>query len=168
MKADFQGVQIMVGGSIVDNFMDKLAEKISAQDIIRGNLQAEAAESQRIRQEAEQYKLQLEELKENNKKQMDKIGDMLQDSKALSEKLDENSTKVHDVGVQIYRNVQAEIQKNAEETSARIEELGKRIDSLEASLSNKKSGGVTAVAVLTLIAALAGIAVTILIHFGIF
>lgn len=168
MKADFQGVQIMVGGSIVDNFMDKLAEKISAQDIIRGNLQAEAAESQRIKQEAEQYKLQLEELKENNKKQMDKIGDMLQDSKALSEKLDENSTKVHDVGVQIYRNVQAEIQKNAEETSARIEELGKRIDSLEASLSNKKSGGVTAVAVLTLIAALAGIAVTILIHFGIF
>ena len=47
------------GGRIVENFMDKLAEKIGTRDIIKANAQAEAMEAERTRQEAEQYRQQL-------------------------------------------------------------------------------------------------------------
>ena len=49
----------------MDSIMDKIAEKISAQDLIRANSQAETAEAARIKQEAEQYRRQLEEIRSN-------------------------------------------------------------------------------------------------------
>ena len=49
----------------MENIMNKIVEKISAQDIIKANSQAEAKEAERIKLEAEQYKLQLKELKES-------------------------------------------------------------------------------------------------------
>ena len=39
----------------MENFMDKLEKKFSAQDIIKANSQAEMAEAQRIKKEAEHY-----------------------------------------------------------------------------------------------------------------
>ncbi len=92
--------------------MDKLAEKLSGQDIIKANARAEAAEAERTRQEAEQYKAQLEELKENAREQRQAIDDTRKSLESLTERMNTTDNNVHDVGVQVYRNVQAVIEKS--------------------------------------------------------
>ena len=94
----------MLGGKIVDNFMDKLAEKIGAQEIIRANAQAEAMEAERTKQEAEQFKLQLEELRQNEKEHKAAIEDArasIQETgktiAALSDRLEQNETQVSQI-----------------------------------------------------------------------
>ena len=120
----------MLGGKIVENFMDKLAEKIGAQDIIRANAQAEAMEAERTRQEAEQFKLQLEELRANEKEHRAAIEDArnsIQETgktvAALTERLEQSETQVHDVGVQVYRNVQAVVEKGQEKSLDEFKEV---------------------------------------------
>ena len=95
----------------MDNFFDNLSDKVSAQEIIKANARAEAAEAERTRQEAEQYKAQLQELKENARQQKEAIDETRQSLASLSERMDGNETRIHDVGVQIYRNVQAVVEK---------------------------------------------------------
>ena len=58
---------------MVENIMDKLAEKIGGQDIIKANARAEAMEAERTKQEAEQYRQQLEELRQNEREHHDGI-----------------------------------------------------------------------------------------------
>lgn len=120
----------------MENILDNLAEKINAQDIIRANQQAEAAEADRTRQEAEQYRAQLEQLRENAKENRQAIDDTRKSLAELSERMDSNDTKIHDVGVQVYRNVQAVVEKGhaqeleefkkiEEKVSAGFEELSR-------------------------------------------
>ncbi len=147
----------MLGGKDVEKILDNYAEKISAADIIRANQQAEAAEVERTRQEAEHYKAQLEELRENARqtkevldgtreaidgtrqtiddamKAIDENGKALT---GLSEKMDSSGTRIHDVGVQVYRNVQAVVEKsqaaNADEFKALKEQLTEAFDGMPA------------------------------------
>jgi archaellum component FlaC len=119
----------MAGGKFVENFMDRLAGKvIGSQDIIRANAQAEAMEAERTRQEAEQYRAQLEELRAGEaerRKALDNVNEALA---VLSKRIDENDTKIHDVGVQIYRNVQAVVEKGQAEELRQLQEV---LDKLE-------------------------------------
>ena len=55
----------MLGGWIVDNFMDKLAQKLSAQEMIKANTAAEAAETERLRIQTAQYQTEMEEMKKS-------------------------------------------------------------------------------------------------------
>lgn len=48
----------------MDTFMDKLASKLNAQEMIRANSAAEAAENERLKQEVEVYKQCLQEMRE--------------------------------------------------------------------------------------------------------
>ena len=48
----------------MDTFMDKLASKLNAQEMIRANSAAEAAESDRLKQEVEAYKQCLEQMRQ--------------------------------------------------------------------------------------------------------
>ncbi len=48
----------------MDTFMDKLASKLNAQEMIRANSAAEAAETEKLRQEVEAYKQCLNEMQE--------------------------------------------------------------------------------------------------------
>ena len=170
----------MLGGKIVENFMDKLAEKIGAQDIIRANAQAEAMEAERTRQEAEQYKIQLEELKAGeteHKKAIDDMGKTLSD---LSKRMDDSETKVHDVGVQVYRNVQAIVEKGQDKDMEEFENLKKKLEKSEEAvkeLSNKlesiqvgvetKNSAVTPLLVITMLIAAADLVINILKILGI-
>ena len=45
----------MLGGNIVDNIMDKLAQKLSAQEMIKANTAAEAAHREQIENQNKQY-----------------------------------------------------------------------------------------------------------------
>ena len=133
--------------------MNKLAEKFSASDIIKANSQAEAAEAQRIKQEAEQYKLQLEEIKQASEEyraiieEMRKdagvyktqLQEMKDDAKQYQEKLDENASKIHDVGVQVYRNVQAVVEKNQDKNREELRDIQNRLETLQVSVETKNS-----------------------------
>lgn len=57
-------VEMMFGGKFMDTFMDKLASKLNAQEMIRANSAAEAAENERLKQEVEVYKQCLQEMRE--------------------------------------------------------------------------------------------------------
>ena len=52
----------------MDNFMDKLAEKYNAQDMIRANSQAETAQMQSLQDQVEAYEAVLQEMRKLNYK----------------------------------------------------------------------------------------------------
>ncbi len=57
---------MLVGGIIMDSFIDKLAQKFTAQEMITANATADAAELQRIRDQVKQYEECLDEMKQVN------------------------------------------------------------------------------------------------------
>ena len=115
----------MLGGKIVDNLMDKFAQKLSAQEMIRANEAAEAAEQDRIKKQAEAYEKELTILKENMnrlQKGIDTIADSSSNNNiditpikeqidSILKKLEESDEKTYDVGVRTWRNVEASIQQ---------------------------------------------------------
>lgn len=62
----------------MDNFMDKLAQKLNAQEVIKANSQAEAAEMEKLQLQVAEYEKILQEMRKLNYKNAE-----------LSEKLDE-------------------------------------------------------------------------------
>ena len=158
----------MLGGKIVENFMDKLAEKIGAQDIIRANAQAEAMEAERTKQEAEQFKIQLEELRAGEKEHRAAIEDArnsIQETgktiAALTERLEQNETQVHDVGVQVYRNVQAVVEKGQEKSLDEFKEVKHNIEAVQVAVETKNKA-VTPLLIITLLVAGADLVLNIL------
>ncbi len=168
------------GGRIVDNFMDKLAEKIGTRDIIKANAQAEAMEAERTRQEAEQYKTQLEELRSNEMEHKKAIDETRESISVLTKRMDDSETKVHDVGVQVYRNVQAVIEKGQnkeleelsglkkklERSEEAVKELSNKLETIQVSVETKNSA-VTPLLVVTLLVAAADLVINILKILGI-
>jgi chromosome segregation ATPase len=175
--------------------MDKIAGKIiGSQDIIRANAQAEAMEAERTKQEAEQYRAQLEELRAGEKEHKKAIDEANETLAALSKRIDDNETKIHDVGVQVYRNVQAVVEKGQEEEMEQFKALGdliegshvdvsdlvKRLDKIDEAqkeLESKletlqvgvetKNSAVTPLVIITMLIAAAGLAFNILVRLGI-
>ena len=152
----------------MDSIMDKIAEKISAQDLIRANSQAETAEAARIKQEAEQYKRQLEEIRNNDKDYRQQIEEYMKQSKDYSEdfadnteKLSQNEQKIHDIGVQTYRNVQAVVEKTSAKTMDELKEIERRIETVTA-ISDNKNGGLMPIVIITLIISAADLVINIL------
>ena len=107
----------------MDTFIDKLAQRFSAQDMIRANLAAEAKETKKLREKMESYESLLQEMRQINLKNMEsaeRVNEMLQEgSQADKEYLDEMFKKVdetlHTENVKVYRNVQAASQNSIEE-----------------------------------------------------
>jgi hypothetical protein len=56
----------MFGGNWMDTFMDKLAQKFTAQEMIKANAAAEAAEPQRTREQVKKYNDCLQQMKQVN------------------------------------------------------------------------------------------------------
>ncbi|MBQ6734444.1 MAG: hypothetical protein IJR00_05995 [Lachnospiraceae bacterium] len=116
----------------MENSLDALSEKSLAQDLIRANQQAEAAEQERLRRQAEHYEQELSVLKDQADRNMEAIA-------GLHDKLDSANDKTHDTGVRIYRNVQAVIldeqKKQTEQITSefarQISMLYARMDALE-------------------------------------
>ena len=158
----------------MENFMNKLAEKFSSQDIIRANSQAEAMEAERTKQEAEQFRLQLEELRQNEKEHRAAIEDArnsLQETgktlTALTERLEKSENQVHDVGVQVYRNVQAVIEKSQDRNKEEIKDIQNRLETLQVSVETKNSA-VLPLLIVTLLVAGADLVINILRILGVF
>lgn len=57
----------------MESFMDKLAQKFNAQDMIKANAQAEAAEMERLQRQVEQYEACLNDMQKLNQQNMEAI-----------------------------------------------------------------------------------------------
>lgn len=93
----------------MDNFIDKLAQKFNAQELIKANSQAEAAELKRLEQQIAEY---------------EKI---LQDMRKLNYKNAEISDKIEEI---ISRNTEAAPVQSDEKLAAAVRELSEKFDAL--------------------------------------
>ncbi len=67
----------------MDNFMDKLAQKLTSSEIIKANSAADAAELERLQKQLDQYDACLQEMRKlslRNVENTDKIGELLDES----------------------------------------------------------------------------------------
>ena len=148
----------------MDTFIDKLAQRFSAQDMIRANLAAEAKETRKLREKMESYESLLQEMRQINLKNMEsaeRVNLMLQEGatadkaylQELFTKADEN---LHTENVKVYRNVQAvvvdEVKKQTDAMAAQNEELKTQNQVLQ-----KQNKSLRPLIIVTLLAALANI-----------
>ncbi|AOZ95580.1 hypothetical protein bhn_I0546 [Butyrivibrio hungatei] len=145
----------MLGGNIVDNIMDKLAQKLSAQEMIKANSQAEVESA--ISDATEIFTKKMDEATDSFTR---KVED------ALTKKMEESDSKTHDVGVQTYRNVQALINKQQEKTAEEFKELDSKLETLQYAVESKNSGLLPLI-IVTLLVAGADLVINILRIFGI-
>ena len=163
----------MFGGSWMDTFMDKLAQKFTAQEMIKANSAAEAAELQRVRDQVKKYNDCLQEMKQVNddtKAALVQIQDTLsagmEQFKNAEIPLEGMSNDimdfVHKENVKVYRNVQAvvveELKKQNEELSAKLAAMSK---------TQRTTRNVAVSAMFFALLAAAALAAQLLIQFGI-
>lgn len=120
----------------MDNFMDKLAQKLTSQEIIKANSAADAAELERLQEQLNQYDACLQEMRKlslRNVENTDKIGELLDESiqkiqsfqaedknfAMLEEQLQEHGTMLSALEERIKTN----IRKSEEELGSLKEEI---------------------------------------------
>lgn len=107
----------------MDSFMDKLAQKFNAQDMIKANAQAEAAETERLQKQVEQYESCLNEMQKLNQQNteamnrlselirtMDESGRTLDDSIAVMSQMEGPAQKINalvESGMAKFREMEA-------------------------------------------------------------
>lgn len=130
----------------MDNFIDKLAQKFSAQDMIRANLAAEAKETKKLREKMESYESLLQEMRQINLKNMEsaeRINQMLAegagtDKEYLKEMFEKANENLHTENVKVYRNVQAAVKDElGEQTRVLLEEQSKQIKEQQEHIENQ-------------------------------
>lgn len=122
----------------MDNFLDKVAQKFNAQDVIKANSEAEAAELKRLQIQVAEYEKILQEMRKLNFKNVELIDKM-------NEILEQNTEKQQDLqnAVQINLNklqdITEEQGRTLEETQkAREEDVNMRRELLDKEAENSK------------------------------
>lgn len=168
----------------MDTFMDKLAQKFTAQEMIKANAAAEAAELQRTRDQVKKYNDCLQEMKQVNDStketlaQIEKVlaagAEQFQSvqvntdsvQSAVTEHIDATGDEltefVHKENVKVYRNVQAVV---VDELKKQTEELEEKMENLAAVQRSTRNLAASAM-IFSLIAAAALVA-QFLIEFGV-
>lgn len=104
----------------MDNFMDKLAQKFNAQEVIKANSQAEAAEMKKLQLQVTEYEKILQEMRKLNYKNSeisDKIDGLFGENANKIQGLQEEETKL----LAVLRNLTDEQTRIREEELARKE-----------------------------------------------
>ncbi len=180
----------------MDNFMDKLAQKWNAAEMIKANSAAEAMELKRLRDQLAEYELILQEMRKLNLKNSElndsskqlietgiiELGNLLeqqkqspdQDLKQLTDDLLSTIQEyIHTENVKVYRNVQAVVvdglKSQQESYSNQAEELKQQSGELK--LQNDKLlktvKGIKPLLIIIMLVLLANLGVTFAWIFGI-
>lgn len=124
-------------GDTMDNFMDKLAQKFSAQEMIKANSQAEAEEMKRLQLQVSEYEKILQEMRKLNYKNAElsekldlMIGDNAEKIQSMKEDEQRFIAALRDLTDEQTRNREAELEKKEEERleKERAAELRKETD----------------------------------------
>lgn len=185
----------------MENMMGNLAGKISAQEMIKANTAAEAAHREQIESQNKQYEEEITVLRQNAKKLEDRLNnieEVLNDlktgkidadksskelgsavkelSESLSDRFNKSDEATHDVGVRIYRNVQASVADEQKKQLDEIKEdfkrqmesirseftvLVRQLDSMQRA-GRAKNRGLMPLVVIILLATIANLALVIL------
>ena len=108
----------------MENFITRHATKLSAQEMIKANEAAEAARRQQIEDQNKQYEKELDVLRQNAQKLEGRLDGIEAALSEINKRIDESDEATHDVGVRIYRNVQASV---ADEQQKQLEEIKKNM-----------------------------------------
>lgn len=140
----------------MENLMGNLSGKISAQEMIKANTAAEAAHREQMEKQNRQYEEEINVLRQNAKIMEGRLNDIedvlkaLKTEKAeseisaqeldkaikelkenLSDRLNQSDETTHDVGVRIYRNVQASVADEQKKQLNEIkEDLNKQMEAI--------------------------------------
>ena len=145
----------------MDTFMDKLAEKLNAGEIIRANRAADARELERLQGKAKEYEeclKQLESLNQEMKKTITGLSEELKDKaelvaisahttaqmQQLGVEESEASIKehVHKESVKVYRNVQAALLEESGKQTQKLEEIKATLQEIKAAQEVKETPGI--------------------------
>ncbi|WMC93961.1 hypothetical protein [Kineothrix sp. MB12-C1] len=198
----------------MDNFMDKIAQKLSSQEVIRANSAADAAQIERLQLQVAEYNACMQEMRKLNLKNVEseqrlqelfqsigvQIDNLFSESNQGIEKLTEEcimkiqsakgeeekkieiETKleelfkqaddfVHKENVKVYRNVQAVLVEEIEKQTRALMGFGAEalasVNTINEA-NRKKSKGIFALAVTTLIISLANMGLLIAHVMGVF
>lgn len=110
----------------MDNFMDKLAQKFNAQEMIKANSQAEAEEMKRLQMQVSEYEKILQEMRKLNYKNTElseKLDLMIGDNAAKIQGMKEDEQRLiaalRDLTDEQTRNREAELERKEEERMER-------------------------------------------------
>lgn len=163
----------------MDTFMDKLAQKMNAQEIIKANMAAETARMEQLQGQVEAYEALLKDMRRVNTKTVENtehMKEVLQESlskiaeiqsvsnnntdieqklaelkQQMEEAFHRSDDFIHKENVKVYRNVQA----------AMVEELSKQMESLVQKQQKNTSGKKVLIplSVITILLVIADIAI---------
>lgn len=160
----------------MDTFIDKLAQKFSAQDMIRANLAAEAKETKKLREKMESYESLLQEMRQINLKNMEsaeRVNQLLQESEHadkefLQEMFAKTDEAIHTENVKVYRNVQAAVSNALEDQTKLLIEKQHELICEQRKLSKKRVAFLNTMVVLIFFGVVADITLHVLGILGIF
>ncbi|MGN1147170.1 MAG: hypothetical protein ACI4TB_02025, partial [Lachnospiraceae bacterium] len=107
----------------MDTFMDKLAQKLTAQEMIKANAAADAAELSRLREQTAEYEALLRKIKEDSEQSASKI-------EQSAVKAEQNATNVEHSAVKIEQGA-AKVEESAsriEQGAAKVEENAGKVE----------------------------------------
>ena len=160
----------------MDTFIDKLAQKFSAQDMIRANLAAEAKETKKLREKMESYESLLQEMRQINLKNMEsaeRVNQLLQESEHadkefLQEMFAKTDEAIHTENVKVYRNVQAAVSNALEDQTKLLIEKQHELICEQRKLSKMRVAFLNTMIVLIFLGVAANITLHVLGILGIF
>ncbi len=110
-------------GIRMDSFMDKIAQKFSAQDMIRANSAAEEKEMKRLRMQVEEYDARLQEIRKLNLKNLELADNLQAMIDAGNARLQESAG----AGANQETEAEREIRAMLEENKVKLEEFADRL-----------------------------------------
>lgn len=123
----------------MDNFMDKLAQRFNAQEMIRANAQAEAQELERLRQQVKAYDECMQEMRKLNLKNIEAVEQvkaLAGQSEAMLKQMPQTDTQANEEKLEACRKLAEDCKKlleeNTEGAAALWEKMQKQQEVLEA------------------------------------
>lgn len=145
----------------MDTFIDKIASKFTAQEIIKANSEAEEKELKRLKEQLEEYDVRLQEIRKLNLKNLeiaDKLDKMLQEEQGADA---DTIEAVHKECVKVYRNVQAVIEQGLNEQTTKLMEQNEVVINQNEGI-RKKVRGIKPLVILTFLLSAGNLAIAIL------
>ena len=165
----------------MDMFMDKLTHKLTAQEMIKANAAADAAELTQLREQTATYEALFEKMKQSSDQNATEIENLVASAmakieeikagtkdtedlklildelkKLQSEQYEQLTDHVHKENVKVYRNVQAVV---VDEAAKQNETTGRTLSSISGRI-----GGVMGISIAALLISIAGLVFQILVY----
>lgn len=119
----------MLGGKLMDIFVDKLAQKLTAQDMIKANAAADADEIRKLKNQMEKYNECLAQMETLNK-----------EMQTVSQRMNKMSELIPELGLMVNENWIPQMSQLMEESRGKIQEFqqdGQALEELQNNINTR-------------------------------